>query len=338
MTAPKPGDRAAAESAQKTASGEEKEEKKPSSGPDDLAATSDRIRETAKWLVATFGGIAGALILGLQLSDIGDLEGSDRIVASLAAFGALFAVIMIVALATFVLARGRVPLGELSSKGSRWRYRRLRKALNRNGSLYAGFRSIAKLVDEVEAQFRKQVTSGSRAKNHDLSESERQQAAKEFRETKEVMPGLNQLTTRLMASARAEDVRLTFVWVRNSIVALAVVVAVGGILFAFVDNAPDEEETAALPQRPTAARLHLDASGKEKLEPILGAGCNLKGVPVEVLSTSDEDVSEVVSIPAEECAAARMTIEPDDGEFTAIASASLPVPTDLGGLEPPPAH
>lgn len=318
---------------------EAKEQKAKSPGIDELAASSDRIRETAKWLVATFGAVAGALIVGLQLSDIGSLEGSDRAVASIAAFGALVAVIVIIALATLVLARGRVPLGELSSEGSK-RFRRLRKTLNRNRSLYAGFESVSKLVDRVEAEWRKQFTSWSATRDHSLSEAERKKAEKEYEETKEVLPDLNMLSGRLMASARAEDIRLTFDWVRNAIVCLAVIVAIAGVLFAFVDNAPDEEETAALPQRPVAAMLHLDSSGREKLEPVLGPACKLSAVPVEVLATSEEDVSEAVSIPAEGCSAARLTVEPDDGEFAAVDSAPLPVPTDTGkgGLEPPPAH
>jgi hypothetical protein len=316
-----------------------KGEKKAPVSADDLAATSDRIRETAKWLVATFGAVAGALIVGLQLSDIGDLEGADRVVASIAAAGALVAVIVIIALATLVLARGRVPLGELSSEGGK-KYKRLREALNRNRSLYAGFESVSKLVDKVEAEWRKQFVSWSQAKDHSKSQTERQKAKKEFDETKEVLPDLKMLSSRLLASARAEDVRLTFEWVRNAVVVLAVLVAIAGVVFAFVDNAPDEEETSALPQRPVAARLHLDASGKEKLEPILGSDCDSKNVPVEVLSTSEEETSEVVSIPAEGCAAARLKIEPEDGEFTAVESAPLPVPTDPndGGLDPPPAH
>jgi hypothetical protein len=304
---------------------------------DDLTATSDRIRETAKWLVATFGAVAGALIVGLQLSDIGGLEGSDRVIASLSAFGALVAVIMIIALASLVLARSRVPLSELSSKGSR-RYKRLRAALNRNRSLYAGFESVEEFVDKVEAEWRRQVASWRQIKDHKLPEAERQKATVEYDETKEVMEELNKLNSRLLASARAEDIRLTFAWVRNAIVALALIVAIGGTLFALVDNTPDEEETAALPQRPVAARLHLDASGQDKLETVLGPACNLRRVPVEVLETSDEQVSEVVSIPAESCSAARMTIEPDDGELTAVANATLPAPTDPGGLEPPEAH
>jgi hypothetical protein len=300
---------------------------KSGSGFEELDKASDRIRETAKWLVATFGAVAGALIVGLQLSDIGQLEGGDRVVAAMAAFAALAAVILIVALASVVLARGRVPLGELSSSSHERKYRRLRTALNRNRSLYSTYGSVAELVDRVEEVWDRQVTSWKAKTDASKPAAERQQATREFEETKKLMPELNKLATRLMAFARAEDIRITFERVRNAIIALAIVVAVGGAVFAYVDNAPDEEETAAVSQRPAAASLNLSASGREKMGALLGPHCNLGQVPVEVLSSS-EDGWEAVSISTRNCSSARLTIETEDGELQALESVSL---------EPPPA-
>lgn len=324
--------------AEAAASAEKEEKEKKESGPtDELSASSDRIRETAKWLVATFGAIAGALIVGLQLSDIGQLEGADQVAATIAAFAALVAVIMIVALATVILARPRVPLGELSSNGSR-KYKRLREALDRNRSLYAGFASVSGLVDRVEEVWTKQFVSWNAKNNSEASDEERARAKAEFEDTKKVLPELNRLIDRLMSYARAEDIRLTFERVRNAIIVLAIVVAAGGIVFAFVNDSPEEEETPAVSQRPVGAKLELSASGEEKMGEALGAGCNLKQVPVTVLSTA-EDSSEVVSIATEGCNTALLTVETDDGEFQAVEQVSLPDPPekdeDDGGLDPP---
>jgi hypothetical protein len=311
---------------------------KASTDADELSAASDRIRETAKWLVATFGAVAGALIVGLQLSDIGNLEGSDRVIAAIAAFSALAAVILIVALASIVLARGRVPLSELSSSRRGRKYKRLLAALNRNRSLYSNYGSVPKLVDKVEEEWDKQVKSWDEMTSS-ADPQVRAKAKGEFDETKKVMPELNMLARRVMAYARAEDVRLTFERVRNWIIALAIVVAIGGGVFAYVDSVPDEEEDPAVSQRPAAARLHLDTSGREKMETILGPDCKLGRVPVEVLSSSEEGW-DAVSIPAEGCHAARLTIEPEDGELQAIETVALNAPSgggsDDGGLEPPP--
>jgi hypothetical protein len=300
---------------------------------DELEASSDRIRETAKWLVATFGAVAGALIVGLQLSDIGKLEGGDRVAAAIAAFFALAAVILIVALASVVLARGGVPLSELSSRRRGRKYKRLLATLERSPSLYSKYGSVPNLVDKVEAEFDKQVRSWDEKNSADQPE-EKARATKEFEETKKVMPELNRLAIRLMSSARAEDIRITFERVRNAIIVLAITVALGGAVFAYVDNAPDEEEEPAVSQRPVAALLHLDASGQEKMGPILGSECKLGKVPVEVLSSS-EDGWEAVSIPSTGCDATRLTIEPEDGELQAVERVSLQLPDEE--LEPPPA-
>jgi hypothetical protein len=298
-------------------------EKKEAAYAAELAASSNRIRETAKWLVATFGAVAGALIVGLQLSDIGELEGSDRGWASVSAGAALVAVIVIIALAARVLARGRVPLHELSSNGS-YKFKGLREVLNRNPTLFAGYKSVEVFVDRVQAEYAKQVDCWNRSQDEKLSETERRKATDELEEATGNSRELNRLSTRLMATARAEDVRMVFSRARDGIVALAILVVIAAICFAGIDNAPDGEETAALPQRPTAAKLHLTKTGQEKLGSILGTECDPTKVPVEVLSTSEEGVSDVVSVAAEGCAAARMTIEADDGEFEPVESAPLP--------------
>jgi hypothetical protein len=316
-------EREQAEAAKKAEREHDENEKKAAATAVELAASSDRIRETAKWLVATFGAVAGALIVGLQLSDIGDLEGSDRTWAAIAAGAALFAVVAIVVVATSVLARARVPLGELSKTGDK-RFKRLRKALNRNPILYPGYESVEAMVDAVEDQLTKQIENQDRKQDQSLTEKERQTAGVELRKARVKSRELTRLSDRLLPVARAEDMRLTFGLARNLIALFAVIVVAAAILFAVVDNAPGAEETAALPQRPTAARLNLDASGQEKLATILGPECDLEKVPVEVLSTSEQEVSDVVAIPAEGCHAARLSIDADDGEFKAMESTPLP--------------
>lgn len=309
--------------------------KKAASETDELNASSDRIRETARWIVATFGAVASALLVGIQLSDIGQLEDDARIIATLAVFGALAAVIMIVALGSVVLARGRVPLSELSSSGNRRKYKRLREELNRNRSLYGKYGSVAGLVDRVEAEWEKQLRSWD-AMHGSKDPDQREQARREFEETKKVMPELNMLSRRLLSFARAEDIRLTFEYVRNGIIVLAVVVAAGAAAFAFVNDAPDPDEDPAISQRPVAASLSLTPAGEDKMGSILGDECPLRRVPVAVLASSEEGW-EAVSIPAEGCESARLTIEPEDGELEALAAVSLtPPPTDDEDLEPPP--
>jgi hypothetical protein len=301
------------------------EKKEPGFDAAALDASSDRIRETAKWIVATFGAVAGAVIVGLELSDIGKLEGSDRTIAAIAAFGSLAVVVVIVGLASTILARPRVPLNELSSKGTSRKYKRLREQLNRNTSLYGKYGSVAGLVDRVEAEWGKQLRSWEELNSSD-DPAVQARAKKEHEETAKLMPNLNVLNRRLMAVARAEDIRLTFERLRYWIFGLALVVALGGAVFAYVDSAPDPEETPALSQRPVAAELSLTAAGKEKVGTALGDGCPLERVPVQVLSSS-EDGWKVVSVAAEGCKTALLTISPEEGAVQAVETVDLELPS-----------
>ena len=313
--------------------GEKKAE--PASFEGELAASSDRIRETAKWLVATFGAVAGVFIAGLQLSDLGKIEGSDRTIAAIGALVAIAAVVAIIALASAVLGRGRVALSDLTADSRR--RRRLVKELERSPGLHAPYPSITGFVEAVNAEWRKQADSWLRKlKTKDPAAAAAAKA--EYEETVPVLKELNGLNRRLLAVARAEDVRLTFEKVRLWIVGLAIVAAVGAGTFAYVNVAPDEEEgPTAVAQRPVAAFADLTVDGEDALKGTLGTDCNLNRVPVMALSSS-EDGWEVVSLPGK-CEQARFTIAADGGELTATETVDLELPKasagQAGELEPP---
>ncbi|HWD39621.1 MAG TPA: hypothetical protein VG944_12285 [Fimbriimonas sp.] len=300
-------------------------EQKASSVEDELASSAERIRVTAKWLVATFGAVAGALIAGLQLSDIGKLEGSDHTIAAIAVAVALGAVIAIVFLASLVLARGRVALSDLSKRAGKARKQALVDELERSPGLYSPYDTVGDFADAISDEWSKQSKSWMRVQTTDDAE-EKYKALSEFEATKKVLPGLNRINKRLLAVARAEDVRLTFQWVSKSIAVLAVVAAAGAGTFAYVNSAPDEEvASAAVPEQPVVAIADLTTSGEEELESSFGEKCDLERVEVVALDSS-EDGWEVVSLPVDGCESARVTIAENDGEVHSIDPVELDLP------------
>jgi hypothetical protein len=309
-----------------------KEEEKPAVGEQavpsyesELAATADRIRETAKWLVATFGALAGALVAGLQISDVGELEGADKVIAGAGVLLALVAAVLIVALASVVLARGRVPLGDLA-KGRR---KLLIAELEQNDGLYAPYGSVEEFATAVSEQWRKQSESWLRMQT-ETDATAKEKAKEEFLETKKVLPGLNKLNKRLLAVARAEDVRVTFDTLRYAIVGLALVVVAGAGAFVFVNSVPDktDDAEAAVVQTPVPALADLTSAGEEALGDSLGDECTFSRIPVMAISSSDEGW-EVVSLPSSGCESARVTIGTDEGEVTAAESVDLDLPLEL---------
>jgi hypothetical protein len=291
-----------------------------------LADSAERVRTTAKWLVGTFGAIAGALVAGLQISDIGELTGTNRVIATVGVLVALAAVLLIVTLASIVLARGRVALSDLADESDHGRKRRLVAELNRSPALYAPYRTVSEFANAVSSQWIKQATSWL-TKETTTDAGARSEAEREFAETKKILPGLNRIDARLMATARAEDVKLTFDRVRLWIAALGVVAALGAGTFAYVNTVPDQEEEAppALAQRPVAAIADLTEGGQEKFEGALGSSCDFDHVPVMVLSSSD-DGWEVVSLAGRGCEASRVMVSPDDGEVYSEEPEDLDIP------------
>lgn len=292
----------------------------------ELAGSAERIRTTAKWLVGTFGAIGGALVAGLQISDIGELNGADRVIAVVGVLVALAAVILIITLASVVLSRGRVALSDLADESSKGRKRRLVTELNRGPALYAPYKSVSEFANAVSTQWIKQAKSWL-TKQTTTDEDARRVAEQEFRETKKILPGLNRINARLLATARAEDVKLTFDRVRLWIGALGIVAAIGAGAFAYVNTVPDkdEEEAPAIAQRPVAAVADLTEAGKERLESSFGTACDFDRIPVMVVSSS-EDGWDVVSLPQRGCEANRVTVTPDDGEVYSEESEDLDIP------------
>ncbi len=82
--------------------------------PDPFSAGLDRLRETAKWLIAAFAGIAGVLLAGTQLSSLGEIESPVRFaLAVISAVVALCAVGSVVWTASRILAVDTVSLNKL---------------------------------------------------------------------------------------------------------------------------------------------------------------------------------------------------------------------------------
>jgi hypothetical protein len=59
-----------------------------------LAAAADRLRSSAKWLIASFGAVAAVVVAGISLSDLGGLSGDTPGYRLAWAVGGAFAAIV----------------------------------------------------------------------------------------------------------------------------------------------------------------------------------------------------------------------------------------------------
>jgi hypothetical protein len=84
---------------------------------DPFEAGRDRLRETVKWLIASFGAVGGSLAIGSQLSNLGQLEAGGRLIAAIAGAVAGFTgVFFAVWAAAKVLTGSHVTIGQLASR------------------------------------------------------------------------------------------------------------------------------------------------------------------------------------------------------------------------------
>src|SRR3954469_967241 len=85
---------------------------------DPVTSAITTIREAAKWLVAAFGAVGGALIASLQFKDLGSLSGHERVLAIVGIGIGVLGVAVAIVGASIVLTAGRISLDDVSDKES----------------------------------------------------------------------------------------------------------------------------------------------------------------------------------------------------------------------------
>jgi hypothetical protein len=297
---------------------------KPAAGP--ATAAIERIRETAKWLIAAFGALGSALIASLQLQDIGELSGREEVLA-LVGFG-LGIVGVLVALVTTatVLAAARVSIDDLEDPDSR-----LSRYVREATDLLGGAGSTADVLTEYreasrlrQEAYRKQLDAVYDRPDEDVAD----EAAREYEYAVRRIELVNPVVEGILDAGLFDIVRRH--WRRRTIPGIVggVLLAVGGMgLFATtVTEKPPEAQEAVTPT-PVRGVLDLSAEGDAELGQTLGASCERDAIAVVVLSSSDKG-TQVVTADAR-CATRRLTLSEDDG---AVVSCERP---DVDPVLPP---
>lgn len=286
-----------------------------------LEAAADRIRETAKWLVVTFGAIAGVLVGGLQLTSLPDLSDDVRSDAlfgyGLGVAGALLAVLA----ATIVMTAGRRTLDDLTGTGGS---RTLREHLNEMTDLHGGYTSIAELVQKITAA-RKERTQAWEALQGAGDATKAAEQAK-YDAAIERMGILTPLANRLLTVASFEHLRRTWVVCRVVIVASAALSAAGVAIFAA--NAAQKEKDAPAPAVAAQAvpvRVSLTAAGKKVHGEALGATCVTTRIDgIATASTAESVVVQVVPTSDAPCSPVSLSLARGEATVAARKSVTLP--------------
>jgi hypothetical protein len=293
----------------------EPEEEKPPAGAD-LASAAERTRETAKWMVVTFGGVAGVLVAGLQLTNLKDTVGDDRTTALWGYGLAIAGVLLVILAAAVALTAGRRSLHDLEGEGGNLS---LRKHLNTIDDLRGGFDSIAQLVSETNAAIRER-TLAWRALREDRDNTEkRTRYDNALADASILVP----IAERLLEVASFEHLRRTWAVCRLVVAAGAVTAAVGVAIFAANAEAPEEEEPA-IAATPVLGKATLTADGLAAHVGELGADCSREDVSAVVIA-ADSDAYSLVVVPTTQnpCGPAEISLKRSEGSVEASESISL---------------
>ncbi len=280
--------------------------------PDVLGAAADRIRETAKWLITTFAAVAGVLVAGSQLSDIGHLSWWRFVLALLAVLVGLIGVAYAINEAAKVLTAGRVSLGELADPNNT-ATAALRTRVNGDPALLGGYANVADLSNEYTAaqlkskqvydEYYKDVDNEPNRKATDVADAQVTRA--------------DNAVQRLLSVASFEALSATFNSARRQIFFGALVAAVGIVSFAAAAHPKEKkaEKKAPTVAAPSEVRVKLTSAGKKLLGSALGKDCPLDKIKVLVVKF-DGEAADVVTLPQKGCRVARFSVPAKVGSLS----------------------
>ena len=281
-----------------------------------LAAASDRIRSTAQWVVVTFGAVAGVMLAGLQLTSLGETEGSDRTTAVVGYALAVGGIVVVILAAAITLTAGRVSTLNLKTGGGPMS---LGTRLNAIPILRSGFPSTDALVTAVNDALVARLAAWQ-AWRKDPSPQKKEAYDAAIADATLLSP----LADRLLDVASYEKLKRTWSICRFFIVVGVLVAAVGTGLFAANTSASTDEEADAVSQRPAAAELLLTPAGVAAHQAELGAECKLGAISVIVTSSSADDfTATVVPTPKAPCGPAVITVQRSEGSLSAAKAVDL---------------
>jgi hypothetical protein len=203
------------------------------------------IRETIKWMVAAFAGLAAVLVGTAPLSNIGELTGTALILASACAIVGFACVLAAIDIALKILVTPLIFLSDISADKS------LSDVIDshRDDVLPPGIATIAKFVENrLKTQNKLLALLSAKAEPHETEEARKAKQA-EIARVQASFDATNAVSARLLGLAHYEQLRRDFDKSRKSLFLVAVAAFVALSTFGWIT-------THARPDAP-AKPLHV---------------------------------------------------------------------------------
>jgi hypothetical protein len=287
----------------------------PRSQTDSLEEGRNRLRETIKWLIASFGAIGASLAIGSQISHVGTLSDSRLALALLGVVMAFAGILLAIWVAVKVMTGSYVSLGDLAKQS---------RAASNDGKPKAG---LVKFLESDNSHILQPYKSVG-----DLADKFNAASAGGDEVEYARISGI----VRVVVNAAAyEQLRMKFDSGLPVIMAGAALAVAGITLFAWAANPGElsgaKIENVAFPAaaQPVPATLSLTPEGWSSLKSELGVDCGPTDIPVLVVSSEATGI-EVISLPTANCQLRRWLLTPTMGTLLSSEPACELVTDDPG--------
>jgi hypothetical protein len=203
---------------------------------DQYRSAIESYRNVIKWVLSSFAAVAAALIAGLQLSTLGQVEGEALVWSLIGIAVAFTGIVAIILFAVQVL----VPIGATYRQFKNSRdFKPLREYLrNDDAPLRRKATSAASLAEAYDAAIETEMAAGKSSKEQPADREREQRFEHATAERKELFE-IVVAVTKLGLTLRTQQLFRRAMWaVRVGVVAAAI----GAIVFAYFANPPKTSE------------------------------------------------------------------------------------------------
>ncbi len=240
-----------------------------------LDAAADKLRDSAKWLIASFGAIGAALATGIQFSSLGALGGWDLVVALIGSALVLAGVALAIYSVADVLAPAGRTLTDIAGASNE---DAARKFFQENPELLQAFKTVGDLKTAFDRDYELYVSTFA-AWHRDPTAA----STKKLRLVQQLGAPTAEIATNVISWANYQtlqaDYRKMLYW---RVVPALILVSVGLVLFILKVTSPESVTPSALP----AARLQGADLGRAQL-----SGADLRKANLAKAKLIDADLS-----------------------------------------------
>jgi hypothetical protein len=284
----------------------------PNANPLDSAA--DRLRDAAKWLLASFGAVAVVVFAGLTVADLGDLDGDTpgyRLqIAVVAAAAAIIGIVAALSHAMGLAGAATTSLDDLTGPTGEEGLAKARAQAAKDPALTTWGGDIDAFLTDYRTAYDEYVQTAEAY----AADPAKQPSTALLRKAQFHQTVLSSIATRILRTVSFLRLQHAFLRARRMLAVWTIVTATGAVAFGWATSGI-ADEPPSLTDRPVAGTLQPGKAVVEELNRQLPAGCGAEvGDELAVIVVADDEDAEtlaLLTVPTGSCPPVRVTAPAD---------------------------